>query len=284
LTFDDLIWRTLFPILGAMDMVQVELRPARFSERLVAYLLDTVPFAVGAAASMWIWGPVLQRQVTPFVMKADGALWLAAAAVWQFLGNLGGATPGKRLMGLSVVRADGSVPGPASALARAAGWLLLSTPLANFGFWLALFHPRTRALHDIVAGTYVVETGRRRSTGALAFLIAASAAISLLAVQYWVNMVRPRPDDVFAVLKAENALWVISEIEEVYKQKHGSYTDSLDDLAEASGDPALFRSALLDVFRPSPFRIEAGNAGWRVTAAAKDRRNTLVTRRKTPAN
>jgi hypothetical protein len=170
------------------------------------------------------------------------------------------------------------------ALVRAVAWLALSTPLANFGFWMSLFHPRTRALHDVVAGTYVVEAGPRRSNGAIGFVLGASAAIGLLVLQYWINMVRPRPDDVFAVLKAENGLWVISEIEDVYKQKHGTYTDSLDELADASGDPAMFRSALLDVFRPRPFRIEAGNVGWRVTAAAKDRRNTLVTRRKTSAN
>jgi uncharacterized RDD family membrane protein YckC len=265
-----------------METVRDELRPAPFSERLVAYLLDTVPFVVAAAASIWIWGPVLQRQITPAAMWADGFLWLAAAVLWQFLGNLGGATPGKTLLGLSVVCADGSAPGVVRSFVRAVAWLALSTPLANFGFWMSLFHPRTRTLHDIVAGTYVVETGPRRSNGALAFVVAASAAVFFLCLQYWINTVRPRPDDVYAVLKAENGLWVISEIEDVYKQKHGAYTDSLDELADASGDPALFRSALLDVFRPRPFRIEAGNVGWRVVAAAKDRRNTIVTRRSAP--
>jgi len=267
-----------------MDIVRAELRPAPFSERLVAYLLDTLPFAVGAAASIWIWGAVLLREITPFTMQADGAIWLAAAVLWQFLGNLGGGTPGKRLMGLRIVDSEGETPGFVSALARALAWLILSTPLANFGFWVSLFHPRTRTLHDMVAGTYVVESGPRRSNGAIGFLLGAGAAIFMLVLQYWINMVRPRPDDVFAVLKADNGLWVIAEIEEVYKQKHGTYTDSLDDLAEASGDPAMFRSALLDVFRPRPFRIEAGNVGWRVTAAAKDRRNTLVSRRKVIGN
>jgi uncharacterized RDD family membrane protein YckC len=265
-----------------MELGQGELRPAPFSERLVAYLLDTVPFVVAAAASIWIWGPVLQREVTFLAMWIDGALWLAACVLWQFLGNWGGGTPGKRLMGLRVVAADGGVPGFGVSLARALAWLILSTPLANFGFWMSLFHPRTRALHDIISGTYVVEYGPRRSNGALGFVLGASAAVFFLALQYWVNMVRPRPDDVFAVLKADNGLWVIAEIEEVYKHKHGTYTDSLDDLADASGDPTLFRSALLDVFRPRPFRIEAGNAGWRVTAAAKDRRNTIVVRRSAP--
>jgi uncharacterized RDD family membrane protein YckC len=264
-----------------MDLLSVssELRPASFSERLVAYLVDTVPFAAGAAGAIWVWGAVLRRGVTPGAMIADGVLWLALAALWQYLGNLHGATPGKRLMGLRVVLADGSEPGRARALTRALAWLFLSTPFANFGFWLSLFNPRMRALHDLVAGTYVVEYGPRRSNRTLVFLLALSAALGLAALQYWINMVRPRTEDVDAVLKAQNGLWVLGEIEESYRQKHGTYTDSLDDLAEASGDPALFRSALLDVFRPSPFTIQAGAAGWRITAVAKDRRRTLVTRR-----
>jgi hypothetical protein len=35
---------------------------------------------------------------------------------------------------------------------------------------------------------------------------------------------------------------------------------------------------MLDVFRPTPFQLVAGNKRWRVVAAAKDRRNTLVRR------
>jgi len=255
----------------------LELRPGRFSERLVAYLLDTIPFAVGAVASVWVWGALLLRPLDRAVLDRIGAAWLGLAVAWQFLGNLSGGTPGKRLLGLRVVTEGGEPPGAARALARAAGWLL-STPLANFGFLVALFHPRTRALHDVLAGTYVVESGPRRSDGALAFLFAAAASVGLLGLQYWLNLVRPRPEDLLAVEKARGGLFVIARIQEVYKAGHGTYTDSMDDLAEASGDPALFRSALLDVFRPRPFYLKAGNRGWRATAAAKDRRNTLVTR------
>jgi len=262
-----------------MDTVGYDLRPARFSERLVAYLLDTIPFAVGVVASFWIWGAVLLRPVTVATMAADGALWTCAAVLWQFLGNLGGATPGKRLMGLRVIGPDGSAPGFFRSLWRALAWLFLSTPFANFGFWLALFNARTRALHDFAAGTYVVEYGPRRSNGSLAFLFAALSTLGLMTMQYWLNAVRPRPDDVIAIEKAQNGLFVIAQIEEAYKAKHGTYAASIDDLAEASGDPALFRTALLDVFRPRPFKLEAGNAAWRVTAAAKDRRNTIVARR-----
>ena len=255
----------------------LELRPGRFSDRLVAYLFDTIPFAAGAAASIWAWGGPLARPITNFAMLASGGIWLGLALLWQFAGNLAGGTPGKRLLGLAIVTADGSPPGFIRALMRALGWVL-STPLANFGFILALFTPRTRTLHDLLSGTFVVEAGPRRSNGALAFLTAALCAVGLFVLQYWTNIMRPSKDDLAAIARAENGLTVIGQIEETYRAKNGTYAATAQDLAEASGDVELFRSGMLDVFRPTPFQLVAGNVRWRVVAAAKDRRNTLVRR------
>jgi uncharacterized RDD family membrane protein YckC len=255
----------------------VELRPGRFSDRLVAYLLDTVPFAAGAAGTVWAWGGPLARPITNQAMLGIGASWLGLAVLWQFAGNVAGGTPGKKILGLAVVAADGSPPGFIRAFARALGWVV-STPLANFGFIIALFHPRTRALHDMLSGTYVVEAGPRRSNGSLAFLTAAACAVGLFVLQYWTNMMRPTPDDLAAIARAESGLTVIGQIEEKSREKNGTYAATVQDLAEASGDTVLFRSAMLDVFRPTPFQLVAGNKGWRVVAAAKDRRNTLVRR------
>jgi uncharacterized RDD family membrane protein YckC len=255
----------------------VELRPGRFSDRFIAYLLDTIPFTVGAVASVWAWGGPLARPITDAALLEIGAAWLGLAVLWQFVGNLAGGTVGKKLLGLAVVTADGSPPAFFRSLARALGWVL-STPLANFGFILALFHPRTRTLHDMLSGTYVVETGPRRSDGALVFLVAALAAVGLFVLQYWTNMLRPTPEDLAAIARAENGLNVIARIEETYRAKNGTYAATAEDLAEASGDVELFRSAMLDVFRPTPFQLLAGNKRWRVVAAAKDRRRTLVRR------
>ncbi|MDE2509944.1 MAG: RDD family protein [Elusimicrobia bacterium] len=254
-----------------------ELRPGRFSDRLVAYLLDTIPFTVGAVVTVVVWGGPLNRSISNRFLLADGAAWVGLAVLWQFAGNMAGGTPGKRLLGLRVVGPDGSAPGFFRSLARALGWVL-STPLANFGFVLALFHPKTRALHDLLSGTYVVEEGPRRSNGALVFLIAALSAIGLFALQYWTNLLRPSREDVAAVARARAGLEVIAKIEEKYKAEHGVFASSAQELAEGSGDVEMFRSAMLDVFRPVPFSVEAGNVRWRVTATAKDRRRTQVRR------
>lgn len=255
----------------------LELRPGRFSDRLVAYLLDTIPFTVGAVCSVWVWGGPLARPITNEALMGIGAAWLGLAVLWQFAWNLAGGTPGKKLLGLAVVTADGSFPGVVRALVRALGWVI-STPLANFGFVIALFHPRTRTLHDLLSGTYVVEAGPRRSDGSLLFLAAAAAAVGLFSLQYWTNMLRPTPADLEAIAKAENGLNVIARIEDTYRAQNGTYAATVSDLASASGDVELFRSAMLDVFRPTPFQLVAGNKRWRVIAAAKDRRNTLVRR------
>lgn len=254
-----------------------ELAPGRFSDRFVAYLLDTVPFAVGAVASVWVWGGPMNRPITDQSLMGVGAAWIGLAVLWQFAGNMMGGTAGKHIMGLRVVTADGETPGFLRSLVRAFGWLL-STPLANFGFILALFHPRTRALHDLIAGTYVVESGPRRSNGAAVFAVAAMAAIGLFALQYWTNLLRPTRDDLAAVSRAQEGLEVIAQIQEKYKTEKGVYASSAQELAEGSGDIEVFRSAMLDVFRPTPFLVEAGNRRWRVTAAAKDRRRTVVRR------
>lgn len=84
-------------------------------------------------------------------------LLLALAIAYSVVGHaLGGATLGKRLVGLRVVDSDGDVPSfgisfwrtMASCLSGAAGGL---------GFALALFHPDGLALHDHVVGTRVVD-------------------------------------------------------------------------------------------------------------------------------
>ncbi|HXS99421.1 MAG TPA: RDD family protein [Elusimicrobiota bacterium] len=255
----------------------LELRPGRFSDRLVAYLIDTIPFAAGAAGTVFVWGGPLSRPITDRLMIGAGAAWFGLAVLWQLAGNLAGGTPGKKLLGLAVVTADGSFPGLGRSLARALGWVL-STPLANFGFVLALFTPRTRTLHDLLSGTFVVEAGPRRSDGALAFLTAALCAVGLFVLQYWTNVLRPTKEDLAAIVRAENGLTVIGQIEEKYHEQNGTYAATVSDLAAASGDVELFRSAMLDVFRPTPFQLVAGNKRWRVVAAAKDRRNTLVRR------
>lgn len=256
-----------------------EARAARFSDRFVAYLLDTLPFAVGAVGTVWAWGGPLGRPLGPDSLAVICAAWITLAVFYQFVANCAGGGLGKRVMGLRVLTKDGDPLGPGRALARALGWLL-STPLCNFGFLVALLRSDTRALHDLIAGTVVVEAyPKQRGEGAVLFLAAALLAVALFAGNVWLTLTRPTPSDLLAVARAQEGMEVLAQVQAAHREKHGSYTNDLSAMAEASGDPAQFDAALNELFDRASLRIEAGNIGYRMAARAKDRRRTLVTRK-----
>lgn len=75
-----------------------------------------------------------------------------------FLG-LTGTTIGKRLMGIGIFNAEGQPTGVPRAIVRSLG-VFATTVFGSIGFIFVLFHPRRRALHDLLAGSYPVESGR----------------------------------------------------------------------------------------------------------------------------
>jgi uncharacterized RDD family membrane protein YckC len=128
----------------------IELRRAPRAGRAAAWAVDGLPFVLtGAGLAAWL------GELRP-LLPALGAL-AAAAFVHQLLCHwLLGATPGKRLAGLMVVGPDGARPGLGRSAGRAAAAVLF-TALLGIGPLLALFTRSGRGLHDLVAGTAVVE-------------------------------------------------------------------------------------------------------------------------------
>ncbi|MDE1976821.1 MAG: RDD family protein [Elusimicrobia bacterium] len=244
-----------------------EFKPARISERFLAYILDLIPFLAGYAFCVHRFrtlphGPGLGSRLT---------LWfLAAYFLYEFVGNLFGATLGKRLMGVRVIGTDGRSLGLFRSLLRAAGYFI-STPFFNLGFVVALFHPESRALHDLLAGTTVVELRPKTSARAAMVFMAALALVSLIyGGALYLPSVEPNPADVAAIRQAKEALSVLGRIEESYKASHGAYTASLMDLARASGNVATFRDSLLRMFKADDFVIEADADHYRIQARLKE--------------
>jgi len=256
----------------------IEMRAGRFSDRLVAYLLDGLPFAAGAAGTVWaLLGP-LGKAPTPELLALVGAGWVTVVFGYQLLSNLNGGTVGKRLLGLRVVARDGEPLGFQRSLIRALVWLVGSTA-GSFGFLVALFNRENRALHDYASGAVVVETYRKSTlSGAVLFLAAAFGVIGAFGFQVYTGWAKPTPSDRAAVSKANDGLAVIAEVQEAYKAKHGTYAVSIDQLAEVSGNPPEFRTAMALLFMTEPFKMEAGNRGWRIKAQARDRHRTAVVR------
>ncbi|MEI8190054.1 MAG: RDD family protein, partial [candidate division NC10 bacterium] len=182
----------------------------------------------------------------------------------------------KRVMGLRVVRPDGSPPGLLRSMVRALG-TLAGMPLFNLGFIWALFQRESRTWHDLLAATLVVEAetktqGQTARNSLLAF--AALACVMLLNV--WFFAFSPTPVDREAVRKAREGLEVIAAVEEAVKAEKGAYTGQLAEIARASGDVRQFKEAMGEIFDPDGFVLAADKDSYEIRARALDRRRSEV--------
>lgn len=75
---------------------------------------------------------------------------------WFFWTQWEGQTPGKRLLGIRVIKADGSPFSSTDALIRATGYYVNSMFFMLGWIW-ALFDDQKRGWHDLLAGTLVVK-------------------------------------------------------------------------------------------------------------------------------
>jgi uncharacterized RDD family membrane protein YckC len=152
-----------------VEALEVRLRRPPPWRRAAAWLLDAVPLAAlaGVLASLLFSGArppdggilgALDFVAREGVIVLPLAAFLVLASLVYFtLGHaLMGATVGKALLGLRVVGPDGRRPSLARSAGRSAA-VLLSIALFGLGCLLALFTRSGRALHDWIAGTWVVE-------------------------------------------------------------------------------------------------------------------------------
>ncbi len=132
------------------------LPPAGFFRRFFALLIDGLLLAVLQTVVLFALGGPGNATAS----LVAGLVGFAAAALLFVLGwSRFGATPGKKLLGLVVCDLSGAVGLPLGrAVVRWLGYLVSAIPLGA-GYLMALFVPQRRALHDLMAGSYVA---RRR--------------------------------------------------------------------------------------------------------------------------
>jgi len=156
-----------------IDALEVHVERAPEWRRAAAWAIDALPFAGGGFAL----GRSLLRQAEAAlpapVTGIDGFLDLLARerviaasvavavalalAVYATLAHaLAGATLGKWLLHLRVVGPDGARPSPSRSAVRSA-LAVASAAFLGLGFLLALFTRSGRALHDLLARTWVVK-------------------------------------------------------------------------------------------------------------------------------
>ena len=144
---------------------------------LDALILAAIGLTLAVGFSIWY-------QVSTWVVALQ--LVLAFAVFWGYFtfceGLLRGRTPGKRAMGIRVIRDTGHGIGVGDAAVRN---LLLPADLFGFAgaFFIAL-HPRAKRLGDLVAGTVVVRDHPARQSRALEPAGAVSAAPELPDPEY----------------------------------------------------------------------------------------------------
>jgi len=144
------------------DNVQIGYVAAGIPSRLMAFLVDllinaAVLFvaAVGAAALYSALGS--SGGVAEAVALTVFSLMLVLGHFFYFAileATSAGRTPGKRALGLRVVRVDGSAPGLGESLVRNIARLVDYT--LGIGLFVAFFQPQSRRVGDLLAGTVVI--------------------------------------------------------------------------------------------------------------------------------
>jgi uncharacterized RDD family membrane protein YckC len=150
----------------------LEGRTAGFVSRLIAFSIDVVIVVVTIGILTWVVGQieVLFEEFLPRDLRLQQGFAFAIPFIvaLYFIGfwALTGSTIGKWVLGLRVVRADGSPPTTGRSAIRFVGYLI-SAIVFFLGFIWVLFDEERRAWHDDLAGTWVVYDFRRRPQGAV---------------------------------------------------------------------------------------------------------------------
>ncbi len=146
---------------------------ATFIQRFAAYLIDAIIVAI-VVGILEALVQAASKALAPSSV-ADSTAWAVAMLAPMFIARLldlgltlayygyfwatTGQTPGKRVMRIKVVKADGSQITWNDALARSAGYLL-SGLAGGLGFLWAAWDPGGQAWHDKLAHTRVVKAAQ----------------------------------------------------------------------------------------------------------------------------
>lgn len=122
------------------------MRKAGMGQRLVAIIIDTIIVGFVAGIAIGIFGNT--GGIVGFIV--------GASYQWYFLTRNKGQTPGKTLMGIRVVKKNGSDIDDVTAVVRYVGYLI-SGFFLFLGYIWAYFNDDRQGWHDIIAGTIVVK-------------------------------------------------------------------------------------------------------------------------------
>ncbi len=155
---------------GQKSYNELEGRVAGFVSRLVAFSIDAVLITILVGFIFWV-VTVVESVFETFLPRSFDLAGAYVFAIPFIIGlyyvglwALVGATIGKGLLGLRVVRADGYPPTIGRSFIRFIGYGL-SAIVFFLGYIWVLFDNEHRAWHDDLAGTWVIYDFKRRQQG-----------------------------------------------------------------------------------------------------------------------
>jgi len=157
------------------DNVQIGYTLAGIPSRLMAFLVDLlcnlgIVLVAGLAAAALYGAMGSNGGVAEALAYTIFGLMFLVGHFFYFAileATSAGRTPGKRAMGLRVVRVDGSAPGLTEAMVRNVA--RIADYFLALGLFVAFFQPQTRRIGDLLAGTMVI---RERTTVTTAQVLA----------------------------------------------------------------------------------------------------------------
>ena len=249
---------------------------ARFSDRVVAFSMDYLLFAVGYWATLKALAPS-----EPLWTNPHAGIWTLVWAVLFILyqavmSSEGRVSVGKKLMGLRVVDLNGEAISLPKALIRSAGYLPSSFFAGGFLWYFS--NPARQTWHDLMAGSVVVEAELKSPPVRKRIQAAAAACMVLFAGMWlWDHSLSRNYTDSMNMAYAEVGLREIDSLQRLHYAYNDRYADNLLDLAALSSDPVAFMKDIDVLFdKKSGIDIEVRGDSYVVTAFANDREKTPI--------
>ncbi|MCL2887897.1 MAG: RDD family protein [Elusimicrobia bacterium] len=244
---------------------------APVSDRLLAFIIDYLPFFIVPAAVIWFITTFLKDVFLSYntllgVLAVCQILFFVYAAVFNSGNRL---TLGKWLMGLKVVTTDGNDLNIVRGVMRSLGYLI-GLVLSFTGFALAYITKDKRALQDYMAGSVVISTREKTEAQSLVVMfMAAIIAGGLVAMMgFYIFKAQPAYQKEL-VNRARIQVAKLAFLQEIHKQKYGRYTQDIVRLGLISGDAVQFRRDMQANLRRQGFLIGVSGDKYKAAAVAK---------------
>jgi uncharacterized RDD family membrane protein YckC len=148
------------PSFNVSQVPTAQYEPGGFWRRFAAVMVDGIIFGVAQAVLTLPIQLLLGGSMSGAILGVVFSYAVSFALIWFYYGyfySKKGATPGKSLMGLKVLRSDtGENMSQLGAFGRETVGKFCSIILLGIGFIMAAFNSEKRALHDMMFTTRVV--------------------------------------------------------------------------------------------------------------------------------